>query len=177
MLGNVSTVGYCNVNLYWYWLLMFINRCVQYQANNLSRLDPPPGLVEDSEDCLTINVYTKHAVRLYEHCSLLKLSNHWYRWVSNPGVNDEQQPHLQCNLSKGWLRPLTTLLPSETASLQDMSNKKPVLFWIHGGSFIMGSAVEWGVDGILRQFVSRDVVFVSVQYRLGPLGESTYTCK
>ncbi|MHA2270208.1 MAG: carboxylesterase/lipase family protein [Promethearchaeota archaeon] len=48
-------------------------------------------------------------------------------------------------------------------------NKRPVLFWIHGGSFIRGSATEPMYDSS-RLALRGDVVVVSINYRLGALG-------
>ncbi len=45
------------------------------------------------------------------------------------------------------------------------SKKRPVMVWIHGGGFRTGSGQ---VPGAV--FASRDVVTVSINYRLGPLG-------
>ncbi len=44
------------------------------------------------------------------------------------------------------------------------------MVFIHGGSFRLGSAYEYGVDGILKNLVSKGVVVVVVQYRLGLFG-------
>ena len=44
-------------------------------------------------------------------------------------------------------------------------NARPVMVWIHGGGFRAGAG---DVPGEL--FAARDVVFVSINYRLGPLG-------
>lgn len=44
----------------------------------------------------------------------------------------------------------------------------PVMFWIHGGAFEMGSGSTDIYDG--ATFARRGVVFVSINYRLGPLG-------
>ncbi len=44
-------------------------------------------------------------------------------------------------------------------------NARPVMVWIHGGGFVAGSG---DVQGEL--FAARGVVFVSINYRLGPLG-------
>ncbi|XP_023347046.1 esterase FE4, partial [Eurytemora carolleeae] len=44
--------------------------------------------------------------------------------------------------------------------------KKPVIFWIHGGAFIFGGVSGFGAKYMLEQ----DVVFVTVQYRLGVFG-------
>lgn len=46
---------------------------------------------------------------------------------------------------------------------------RPVLFWIHGGAFRTGSNAQAMYEG--RAFVERgDVVLVTINYRLGPLG-------
>lgn len=45
--------------------------------------------------------------------------------------------------------------------------KLPVLFWVHGGSFIQGSAFSYNGDVIAARF---NVVVVAVNYRLGIFG-------
>ncbi|NVM43346.1 MAG: carboxylesterase/lipase family protein [Candidatus Lokiarchaeota archaeon] len=51
------------------------------------------------------------------------------------------------------------------------NKKRPVMFWIHGGAFIMGSGVDTMYDG--SALVRRgDVVVVTINYRLGVLGYS-----
>ncbi|KAI0247073.1 alpha beta-hydrolase [Lactifluus subvellereus] len=50
-----------------------------------------------------------------------------------------------------------------------ISTKLPVLLWIHGGSFIHGSATAPGLDGTHLAKATSAVVAV-VQYRLGALG-------
>ncbi|KAK6350431.1 hypothetical protein TWF718_003623 [Orbilia javanica] len=60
----------------------------------------------------------------------------------------------------------TPYLPGKSASPK---NLKPVLFWIHGGGLVQGSANEPPSDG--GMFSSRgDVVFVAINYRLSNLG-------
>ena len=56
-----------------------------------------------------------------------------------------------------------------TPSLND-GNKRPVLFWIHGGGFTNGNAIEQ--DGYNGENFARfgNVVFCSINHRLGPLG-------
>lgn len=44
----------------------------------------------------------------------------------------------------------------------------PVLVWIHGGAFEQGHSCEKEFDG--RGYAKRNVVFVSINYRLGPFG-------
>ncbi|KIK67452.1 hypothetical protein GYMLUDRAFT_37580 [Collybiopsis luxurians FD-317 M1] len=46
---------------------------------------------------------------------------------------------------------------------------KPVFMWIHGGSFIQGSASSAGLDGSNLAVATQSVVVV-IQYRLGALG-------
>ncbi|HYQ56202.1 MAG TPA: carboxylesterase family protein, partial [Draconibacterium sp.] len=50
--------------------------------------------------------------------------------------------------------------------------KRPVLVWFHGGGFTSGNAIEQ--DGYNGENISRkgDIVFVSVNHRLGPMGFS-----
>ncbi|XP_053206598.1 para-nitrobenzyl esterase-like [Panonychus citri] len=47
---------------------------------------------------------------------------------------------------------------------------KPVLFWIHGGSFIRGSAGDFDVYIGTPLVILEDVILVTINYRLGPLG-------
>ncbi len=56
-----------------------------------------------------------------------------------------------------------------TPSVND-GKKRPVLFWIHGGGFTSGNGIEQ--DGYNGENFARfgDVVFVSINHRLGPLG-------
>ncbi len=52
--------------------------------------------------------------------------------------------------------------------------KRPVLFWMHGGGFTSGNAIEH--PEYHGENLSRfgDVVFVSINHRLGPLGFSNF---
>jgi para-nitrobenzyl esterase len=59
------------------------------------------------------------------------------------------------------------LLNVDTPRADD--GRRPVLVWIHGGSFASGSASLPLYDGC-RLAVRRDVVVVGLQYRLGALG-------
>jgi para-nitrobenzyl esterase len=49
------------------------------------------------------------------------------------------------------------------------SKKRPVMVWIHGGSLVVGSGSLPMYDG-LKLAKNGDVVVVSINYRLGPLG-------
>jgi para-nitrobenzyl esterase len=48
--------------------------------------------------------------------------------------------------------------------------KRPVIVWLHGGGFVNGNAIEQ--DGYMGENLSRygDIVFCSLNHRLGPLG-------
>ncbi len=52
----------------------------------------------------------------------------------------------------------------------DTTKKRPVLFWIHGGGYTAGNGIEQ--DGYNGENFARfgDVVFCSINHRLGPLG-------
>ncbi len=56
-----------------------------------------------------------------------------------------------------------------TPSIKD-ARKRPVMFWIHGGGFTSGNAIEhpeYHGENLSRQ---GDIVFCSINHRLGPLG-------
>ena len=40
------------------------------------------------------------------------------------------------------------------------------MFWIHGGAFSLGRALEYQPN----RYMEHDIVLVEIQYRLGPLG-------
>ena len=48
------------------------------------------------------------------------------------------------------------------------AHKLPVIVWIHGGGFVRGGSWEPQYDG--THFAEHKVAFVSINYRLGPLG-------
>lgn len=54
--------------------------------------------------------------------------------------------------------------------LPDGNEGLPVLMWIHGGGYRRGSASQYGV----RHLVNKKTVVVTIQYRLGSLGEAYY---
>ena len=64
---------------------------------------------------------------------------------------------LHLNISRPWVpgEILTNTVP------------RPVLIWIHGGSFVGGSAALYRLDRLVREM---DAVVVSINYRLGVLG-------
>lgn len=49
--------------------------------------------------------------------------------------------------------------------------KLPVMVWIHGGAFVMGSGSGPGVEG---QFAKKGVILITINYRLGHLGHFAF---
>jgi para-nitrobenzyl esterase len=54
------------------------------------------------------------------------------------------------------------------APAENKGEKLPVLYWIHGGGFVMGAASQPIYDG--EELARLGCVVVSINYRLGPLG-------
>jgi para-nitrobenzyl esterase len=77
--------------------------------------------------------------------------------VSMPGIPSFDEPQDEdCLFLNIW-----------TPGLDD--KKRPVMFWIHGGAFIIGSGSEAFLDsGNLAR--RGDIVLVSINYRMGALG-------
>jgi len=57
----------------------------------------------------------------------------------------------------------------------ELSKKRPVMVWIHGGAYSSGSgdATIYGPDYI----VQKDVILVTLNYRLGVMGTSSIILK
>lgn len=63
--------------------------------------------------------------------------------------------------------------PASSESAGTGTTALPVMVWIHGGGLTQGSAVQLASESLLYDgavFTRQDVVFVSINYRLGPLG-------
>ncbi len=75
-----------------------------------------------------------------------------------------RRPFVRCRLKPQLRTPISPL--------KSLGNDTfPVIFFIHGGGYQMGSAADYRCEPILRHFVSRRVIFVTANYRLGPLGK------
>ncbi|RCN34671.1 hypothetical protein ANCCAN_19490, partial [Ancylostoma caninum] len=46
----------------------------------------------------------------------------------------------------------------------------PILFWVHGGGYEVGSAPFYGYEGFADIYATHDIVVVTIQYRLGVYG-------
>ena len=53
---------------------------------------------------------------------------------------------------------------------QKSEHKFPVLVFIHGGAFEFGSAFDFGYEFFAENYASRDLIVVTVQYRLAQFG-------
>ena len=82
------------------------------------------------------------------------------------------QGHTQLEEFTGKLQPESEDCLNLNIWTPNTDNKKrPVMFWIHGGAFIMGGGIDPMYDG--SALVRRgDVVVVTINYRLGALGYS-----
>uniref|UniRef100_A0A182JHM9 Carboxylic ester hydrolase n=1 Tax=Anopheles atroparvus TaxID=41427 RepID=A0A182JHM9_ANOAO len=83
--------------------------------------------------------------------------------VYNAAVPGRPCPQIGLNVSND-------VAPEDCLTLsvftQNTTGTSPVMFFIHGGSFVMGSASQYEPDYLLE----KNIVLVVIQYRLGPLG-------
>ena len=104
----------------------------------------------------------QYAIRFAPACPQLQGNHDWYRRVAtllgNPPETIGPLEHIaeDCLYLNVW----TNALPP--------AEKKPVMVWFHGGSNINGYANEPNYLG--HNIASRDIVYVSFNYRLGVLG-------
>ncbi|KHN85501.1 Esterase CM06B1 [Toxocara canis] len=54
----------------------------------------------------------------------------------------------------------------------EQPNGRAVMIWIHGGGFAVHSAAHYGDEGIAKNLCSKEVIVITIQYRLGILGFS-----
>ncbi|CAJ0920741.1 unnamed protein product, partial [Mesorhabditis belari] len=47
------------------------------------------------------------------------------------------------------------------------SQRLPLIFWIHGGSYQIGGKYYYKNSGVLRNIASKKIIFVAIDYRLG----------
>ena len=66
-------------------------------------------------------------------------------------------------------------LPKCSSSVQN--NKKPLLMWIHGGSFLEGSKNDASIQTLCKKFAQRGYITASISYRLGFISDdNSWTC-
>jgi len=86
-----------------------------------------------------------------------RYGNPWASFVDHWNYDEVSEDCLRLNV---W-----------TPGLAD-GKKRPVMVWLHGGGYTNGNGIEQ--DGYMGENLSRkgDVVFVSINHRLGPIGFS-----
>lgn len=84
-----------------------------------------------------------------------RYANTYSSWADHWNYDDVSEDCLRLNIF--------------TPAIND-GTKRPVMFWLHGGGFANGNGIEQ--DGYNGENFARkgDVVFVSINHRLGPLG-------
>jgi len=78
----------------------------------------------------------------------------------------------------GNIMQIGSLYPTSEACLylnvwkhaEESTEKKPVIVWIHGGAFEIGSTAEPREEGTAYVQENPDIVFASIEYRLGVFG-------
>jgi para-nitrobenzyl esterase len=90
------------------------------------------------------------------------------------GVRDATEPGSPCPQLQNELNPTAStnedclfLNVTTPAGLEGRRGNLPVMVWIHGGGFVGGAGSEYDAGTLA---VDGDVVVVTVNYRLGPLG-------
>ena len=63
---------------------------------------------------------------------------------------------------------LNVWTPANLRGTEQLPGKLPVMFWIHGGGYVVGSGAEPRYDG--SRLAARGIVVVTVNYRLNALG-------
>uniref|UniRef100_A0A914PUA6 Carboxylic ester hydrolase n=1 Tax=Panagrolaimus davidi TaxID=227884 RepID=A0A914PUA6_9BILA len=63
-----------------------------------------------------------------------------------------------------------TLNIIKPAAPSDDPSGYSVMVWIHGGAFVVGSAVDYNHTETAERMVSHEIIFISINYRLGPFG-------
>ncbi len=86
-----------------------------------------------------------------------RYANVWASYADHWNYDDVSEDCLKLNV---W-----------TPAIAD-GKKRPVMFWLHGGGYTNGNGIEQ--DGYNGENLARkgDVVFVSINHRLGPIGFS-----
>ena len=86
-----------------------------------------------------------------------RYANAWASFVDHWNYDDVSEDCLRLNV---W-----------TPAIAD-GKKRPVMVWLHGGGYTNGNGIEQ--DGYMGENLSRkgDIVFVSINHRLGPIGFS-----
>ncbi len=113
----------------------------------------PPQPPEPWQDVLPAVWWGNTAPQIMDN----RYGNAWASFVDHWNYDDVSEDCLRLNV---W----TPAIGND--------KKRPVMVWLHGGGYTNGNGIEQ--DGYLGENLSRkgDVVFVSINHRLGPIGFS-----
>jgi len=113
----------------------------------------PPQKPESWDDVKPAVWWGNSAPQLMDN----RYANVWSSFADHWNYDDVSEDCLRLNI---W-----------TPALAD-GKKRPVLVWLHGGGYTNGNGIEQ--DGYKGENLSRksDIVFVSINHRLGPIGFS-----
>jgi para-nitrobenzyl esterase len=113
----------------------------------------PPQPPEPWKDVLPAVWWGNSAPQIMDN----RYGNVWASFVDHWNYDDVSEDCLRLNV---W-----------TPAIGD-GKKRPVMVWLHGGGYTNGNGIEQ--DGYMGENLSRkgDVVFVSINHRLGPIGFS-----
>ena len=106
-----------------------------------------------------------------------------YRWKAPVEFTDDDGVYEAYHFGKvplqgEDLRQIGSLYPASEECLHlnvwksadESTEKKPVIVWIHGGAYEVGSTAEPREDGTAYVNENPDIVFASIEYRLGIFG-------
>ncbi len=113
----------------------------------------PPQKPESWEDIRPAVWWGNTAPQIMDN----RYANVWSSYADHWNYDDVSEDCLKLNV---W-----------TPAIAD-GKKRPVMVWLHGGGYTNGNAIEQ--DGYMGENLSRkgDIVFVSINHRLGPIGFS-----
>jgi carboxylesterase type B len=131
---------------------------------NELRFKPPKSIDGNSEVCL-FKIYTK-IKQLFQPLwsGILNAAAYGPACLQNVTLrNNSNHPK---NMSEDCLT--VNILTSKYCL--SSSTKCPVLYYVHGGGFVKGAASDYPLHVLDQNFARKNIVFVSVQYRLGVFG-------
>ncbi|GMT16159.1 hypothetical protein PFISCL1PPCAC_7456, partial [Pristionchus fissidentatus] len=103
------------------------------------------------------------------------------QYTENGAVHDATYYRPRCYQVQDILQPASNMAEDclyLNVVTPDVNGSYPVMFYIHGGTLTTGGADVYHWKGTIRNLVSRGVVVVTIQYRVGLIGFfTTYTEK
>lgn len=129
-------------------------RGIPYGANTAGRNRfMPPQKPDSWEDILPAVWWGNSAPQIMDN----RYANSYYSFTDHWNYDDVSEDCLKLNV---WT-------PAIAAG-----QKRPVMVWLHGGGYTNGNSIEQ--DGYMGENLARkgNIVFVSINHRLGPIGFS-----